>query len=337
MKAIGIAASDTSGSVASLSDIEIPMPSMKPRDLLVKVEAVSVNPLDIRMRRAKPNANGEPRILGWDAAGTVVDVGAEVSLFKPSDRVYYAGSILRQGTNAEYHVVDERIVGRMPESIGYAEAAAMPLTTLAAWEALFDCMKVASDGTSEGRSVLIIGGAGGVGSVAIQLARRVAGLRVLTTASRPESKDWCMALGADIVLDHSADLLAQAAELKVRDVDYILCLSSTDTYFPVMSKLIRPRGQICALVESVNPLPMNDLRSKSVSFSWEGMFTRSMFQTPDMLEQHHTLTRVAALVDKGAIRATTQTTLFGLTAEEIRKAHRMLGEGGATGKIVVQV
>jgi zinc-binding alcohol dehydrogenase family protein len=296
---------------------------------------VSVNPIDIKMRSARPHAGGQPRVLGWDAAGTVVAVGPRVSLFAPGDRVFYAGSITRPGCNAELHLVDERLTGAMPASAGFAEAAALPVASLAAWEALFERMHVSATGNDAGKNLLVIGAAGGVGSMAIQLAKAVGQLHVIATASRPESQAWCRELGADIVVDHRADLVAQLAANGRPAVDFILCLSDTDRYFPVMAKLIKPHGHICALVESRSPLPMNDLRGKSASFSWEGMFTRSLHTTPDMMEQHRILNRVASLIDAGQVRSTVKHCFNGFNAASLRRAHALVEAGNAIGKVVV--
>ncbi len=297
MKAIAIVPGASNDDVGMPTDIEVADPVPQGRDLLVKIEAVSVNPIDLKMRSAKPLADGALRISGWDAAGVVLATGPDAVLFVPGDRVFYAGSILRQGTNAQLHAVDERIVGRMPQSLDFGAAAALPLTALTAWEALFERMRIAPDASGAGKTILIIGGAGGVGSMAIQLAKQVGALKVVATASRPASQDWCRQLGADLVIDHNAPLKAQLAGAGIRTVDFILCLSSTEQYFSAMAGLIAPHGHICAVVETAAPLPVNELRAKSASFSWEGVFTRSTFGTADMIGQHHILNRIAALID----------------------------------------
>jgi NADPH2:quinone reductase len=335
VKATGIPADCARAGVDALADFDLEPPVATGRDLLVRIEAVSVNRVDIKMRGTRAQADGRARILGFDGAGTVVGVGREVTLFKPADRVYYAGSITRPGTNAELHLVDERIVGAMPATLGFAEAAALPLTSLAAWEALFERMRIATDGADAGKTLLVIGGAGGVGSIAIQLAAVVGRLRVLATASRHQSQAWCRQLGAALVLDHRNDLVAQLAAHGIGAVDYILCLSDTDGYFPTMARLIKPLGHICALVESACALPMNELRAKSASFSWEGMFTRSLYQTEDMIEQHRILNRVAGLVDAGKLRSTAQRCLHGIDADTLRQAHALVEAGSAIGKVVL--
>ena len=335
MRAIGIQGGDSREHDANaLIDLEITAPAPGARDLLVRVEAVSVNPLDIRMRSARSQASG-PRILGWDAAGIVVGVGSAVTLFQPGDRVFYAGSINRPGTNAELHLVDERIAGSMPATLDFAQAAALPLASLAAWEALFERLNISSAGQDAGRTLLVIGGAGGVGSIAIQLANVVASLRVIATGSHDGSQAWCRQLGADLVIDHGADLAPQLAAHGLRTVDYILCLTAPDHYFSTMARLIAPQGHICALVESAGALPMNELRAKSASFSWEGMFTRSLYNTHDMIEQHHILNRVAGLVDSGHLRHTAQKVFHPIDADNLRQAHALVEAGGIVGKVVL--
>ncbi|WP_151638180.1 zinc-binding alcohol dehydrogenase family protein [Noviherbaspirillum aerium] len=336
MKAIGTPADLYSHGADSLVDLDLACPVAGARDLLVRIEAVSVNPIDIKMRSARPHRDGQPRILGWDAAGTVVDVGPQTTLFAPGDRVFYAGSIVRPGCNAELHLVDERLAGAMPTSMSFAEAAALPVASLAGWEALFERMHISDDGSDAGKSLLVIGGAGGVGSVAIQLAKTVGQLHVIATASRLQSQAWCRHLGADLVVDHRGDLAAQLHASEIRAVDFILCLSDTDRYFSTMATLIKPHGHICCLVESMSPLPMNELRGKSVSFSWEGMFTRSLHATPDMIEQHRILNRVAELVDAGRLRSIVKECFAGVNATNLRQAHALVEAGNTIGKVVLE-
>jgi NADPH2:quinone reductase len=335
MKAVGISAQSWGQGIASLTDLVLAAPQAGPRDLLVRVEAVSVNPLDVKMRAARPAADGSARVLGWDAAGTVLDRGAEVTLFKPGDRVFYAGSINRPGSNAQLHCVDERIVGIAPVSLDFAQAAALPLAVLAAWEALFERMHISAAGHDAGKTILIIGGAGGVGSLAIQLAKAVGKLNVVASASRPASQQWCASLGADTVVDHASELAPQLAEAAITGVDFILCLADTDHYFLAMAELVKAHGQICALVESAAPLPMNALRAKSATFSWEGTFTRSLFGTADMVQQHHILNQVAALVDAGRLRGTAQHVFDGIDAANVRAAHALIEAGHTIGKVVL--
>jgi zinc-binding alcohol dehydrogenase family protein len=315
----------------SLVDLEVTKPEPRGRDLLVRVRAVSVNPVDTKVRAPKDKVEAEPKILGWDAAGTVEAAGEGASLFSPGDEVYYAGSIARQGCDSEYHLVDERIVGRKPRNLTFEEAAAMPLTTLTAWEALFDRMAV------EGRNktLLVIAGAGGVGSIAIQIAKRVAGLRVIATASRPETEAWCRELGADEVIDHRVPLKDQIAG----EADYILCAASTEEHLQNMADVVRPQGKICLIVgaKGGRPVPINLFQPKSVAICWEYMFTRAMFETQDMEAQHEILDRTASLFEDGTLRHTLREVGGPLNAENLREAHARLESGRTIGKLVLGV
>lgn len=312
--------------------LDVPDPVPGPRDLLVRVEAVSVNPIDCKVRAAHP-ADAAPRILGWDAAGVVEATGSEVRLFKPGDAVYYAGSLDRPGSNAELQLVDERLAGHKPQSLDFLHAAALPLTALTAWEALFEHLGLPPVPTTanRGRRLLIIGAAGGVGSIAIQLAKRLTGMRVVATASRPESRAWCFGLGADECLDHREDLSAQLTD----GADYILDCHSTDPYLPVMAKLVRPFGKICCLVSHERPLDLNPLKNKSVAFTWEFMFTRPLFRTADMATHHHILGRLAELVDLGQIRSTLAESPGVLGTDSLCNAHARLESGRMIGKLVL--
>ena len=327
MKAIGVVN-------GILQDIDLPLLPAGARDLVVKVEAISVNPIDYKMRGAPAEGDG-PRVLGWDVAGVVTALGAEASLFKVGDQVFYAGSLIRQGANSEFHVVDERIVGRKPATLGFEQAAALPLTSITAWEALFERLGVSRDGAHQGKSILIIGGAGGVGSVAIQLAKKLARLKVVATASRPASAAWCRDLGADHIVDHDGDMAAQLAALGLPALDFILCLNETDRHFPAMAAVIAPQGKICSIVKIEQPLPMDLLFTKSATMVWELMFTRSMFGTADMIEQHTLLNEVAALIDEGVLVTTVGQSLGAINAANIAKGHAMLEARRAIGKIVL--
>jgi zinc-binding alcohol dehydrogenase family protein len=318
----------------SLFDVELPRPVPSERDLLVRVEAISVNPVDTKVRSPKSKIETTPRVLGWDAAGVVEVVGSAVTKFKPGDEVYYAGDITRSGTNAEFHLVDERIVGRKPHTLSFAQAAALPLTTITAWEALFDRLGIDRLGNNSGRSLLIIGGAGGVGSIAIQLAK-FAGLTVITTASRPETQKWVMDLGADHVIDHRQPLPPQLAAFGRKGVDYIANFSNTDAYWSVMAEVISPQGKIVSIVENHKPVDLGLLKSKSASLSWESMFTRSMFQTPDMGEQGLLLDEVAALVEGGTLRTTLTETIAPINGANLRAVHAKSESGKTIGKIVL--
>ncbi|MBU9169195.1 zinc-binding alcohol dehydrogenase family protein [Burkholderia gladioli] len=335
MKAIGLTRYLPIDDPQSLVDVELPTPAPSGRDLLVKVEAVSVNPVDTKVRAPKDKVESSPRVLGWDAAGTVAAVGPEVTLFRVGDPVYYAGSITRPGANSEYHLVDERIVAPKPASLDFAAAAALPLTAITAWEALFDRLKVSPQGRDAGKTVLVIGGAGGVGSIGIQLAKQLGQLTVIATASRPESAKWVLELGADHVVDHFGDLPAQIRAAGFESVDYVLVFNDTDRHFPAAAEIVKPQGGICTIVENAKPVPVEQLKAKSAAFHWEFMFTRSMFGTPDMIEQHKLLTEVARLVDAGTLRATVGQQLGAINAANLREAHRLLEAGRAIGKLVL--
>ena len=319
----------------SLVDLELPMPEAAGRDLLVRIAAVAVNPIDTKVRQRALPEQAPLRVLGWDAAGEVIAVGTECKRFQPGDRVFYAGEITRQGCNAEYQLIDERLVGHMPASFDFAQAAALPLTAVTAWESLFDRLGIAQDAeTNRGKSLLVIGGAGGVGSVAIQLARRVAGIDVIGTASRPESQAWVSALGAQHVVDHRQPLPPQLAALGIAP-DYILCCSDTSSYFAAMAEMIRPQGRVCVLVDAAGPVDINLYKGKSAAIVWESMFTRALFRTDDMSQQQHILEQVAQLADAGALKTTLSQTLSPISAANLREAHARLESGSTIGKIVL--
>ena len=307
----------------TFAEIELPKPAPAGRDLLVKVEAISVNPVDTKQRKTATSS----RILGWDAAGTVEAVGKEVTLFKPGDAVYYAGDVTRPGCDSEYHLVDERIVGRKPKTLDFAQAAAMALTSITAWESFYDRMKVVS-----GKSMLIIGGAGGVGSIGIQLAK-ASGLSVIATASRPETVAWVQELGADQVVNHRENLVSQIR----KPVDYIANFSGDlDGYWSAMAELVAPQGAMVAIVGNAKPMAMDVVRSKSATMCWELMFTRPRFQTPDMIEQHRLLNEVAARLDAGKLKCTLKETLSPISGANLKKAHQRLEAGTMIGKLVLK-
>ena len=318
----------------SLVDVTLPDPVPTGHDLLVRVAAVSVNPVDTKQRAPSVKVEAQPRVLGWDAAGTVAAVGPEVTLFKPGDEVYYAGDVTRPGSNAELQLVDERIVARKPRTLDFAQAAAIPLTAITAWECYFDRMKIDPGGAHRGAALLVIGGAGGVGSIGIQIAK-VAGLKVIATASRPETVAWVKDLGADHVVDHSQPLRPQIEALGLKFVDYIANFNDTDRYWEQMGDLIAPQGAVCMIVGSKGPLAQDAVRGKSVTVCWELMFTRPRFKTPDMIEQHRLLTRVAELIDAGRIRGTLRETLRPINAANLRAAHAKLESGKTIGKLVL--
>jgi NADPH:quinone reductase len=319
----------------SLVDVELPKPTPGDRDLLVRIEAISVNPVDTKVRAPKPQVEAQPKVLGYDAAGIVEAVGDKVTLFQPGDAVYYAGDITRSGSNAQFQLVDERIVGHKPKTLDFAQAAALPLTTITAWELLFDRMRLDADGGDAGTSLLIIAGAGGVGSVAIQLAVR-AGITVIATASRPETVAWCKRMGAHHVIDHRQPLKPQLAALGFVYVDAIVNLADTDRYWETMGELVAPQGRIGLIVEPKGPLAIGDrFKTKCVSIHWETMFGRSRFQTRDMVEQHRLLDRAAAFVDGGELRTTLAETIGAINAANLRAAHARLESGTTIGKLAL--
>ena len=337
MKAIGFKKSLAIGEKDSFIEFETSKPVPAAHDLLVKIDAISVNPVDFKVRQssAKDTVLENPKIIGWDAVGIVEAVGENVTLFKKGDEVYYAGDITKQGSNAEYQIIDERITGRKPKSLSIEEAAVIPLTGLTAWEILFDRIRI-NPQKDKGKSILIIGGAGGVGSIAIQLAKKIAGLTVIATASRPETIDWCKKQGADFVVDHK-NLITSVREAGFENVDFILDFVDTNLYWDLMVELIKPQGHIASITGSSDPVALNKLKSKSVSFSWELMYTRSMFQTEDMIEQHNILNKIADLLDEGVLKTTLNETLIGLTADNLKKAHQLLESGKTIGKIAIKL
>ena len=319
----------------SLIDVELPSPAPGARDLLVRVHAVSVNPVDTKVRSPKPQVEAQPKVLGYDAAGVVEAVGAEVTLFKVGDAVYYAGDITRPGSNAELQLVDERIVGRKPASLDFAQAAALPLTAITAWELLFQRMPYTVDGGGTGKTLLVIAGAGGVGSIAIQLAK-LAGFTVIATASREETIAWCTQMGADHVVDHRAPLAPQLAKLGFEHVDAALNFADTDAYWETLGELLAPQGHVGLIVEPAGALKIGDpYKFKCIGIHWEMMFGRPKFQTPDMIEQHHLLDAVATMIDDGRLRGTLTDTLSPINATNLREAHRRLESGTTIGKLVV--
>lgn len=321
----------------SLVDMDLPTPLPGEHDLLVRVQAVSVNPIDTKVRASlPPEGEGTPRVLGWDAAGVVEAVGASVRRFRPGEAVMFAGAIDRPGTNAEFALVDERIVGRKPRTLSFAEAAALPLTGLAAWESLFEGLGFDPHGGDAGRSVLLIGAAGGVGSIAIQLAKQ-AGLTVIATASRAESRDWVRLLGADVVLDHRNPLGPQLNALGLPLVDAIANFHDTAAYWQTMAELIRPLGSIVALVSCGEPVDLDLLKNKSVRFAWEFMFTRSLHGTADMAEQGSILAAIATLVETGRLRSTLTTLAGPIDAATLRRAHAQIETGRTIGKVVLAI
>jgi zinc-binding alcohol dehydrogenase family protein len=352
MKAVGYYKNQPIAAPDSLVALDVPAPTPGARDLLVEVAAISVNPVDTKVRIGVAPPEGQAKILGWDAVGTVRAVGPSVTLFKTGDEVFYAGSITRPGTNAELHVVDERIVGRKPHSLTRAQAAALPLTSITAWELLFDRLGVArlprewGDKEAEpvarataaqhgAGSLLVIGGAGGVGSILLQIARQLTGLTVIATASRPETRDWCLAQGAHHVVDHREPLPAALAAIGVPRVDYIAGLTGTAQHLPAIVEAIKPQGKF-ALIDDPPVLDILPFKRKSVSVHWEAMFTRAIFETDDMIAQHHLLNEVAELVDAGVLRTTLTEVLGPIDAATLKTAHARLEGGRTIGKLVME-
>ncbi|MGF6153070.1 zinc-binding alcohol dehydrogenase family protein [Pseudomonas fluorescens] len=335
MKAIAYYRSLPINDPESLQDIELPEPVAGPRDLLVEVKAISVNPVDTKVRQNVAPDEGVAKVLGWDVAGVVKAVGSDVSLFKAGDKVYYAGSIARAGGNSELHVVDERIVGHMPKSLSFAEAAALPLTAITAWELLFERLQVREGKTAQGQSLLIVGAAGGVGSILTQLASQLTALNVIGTASRPQTQSWVRELGADLVIDHSQPLSEELKRAGHPQVTHVASLTETDQHFEQLVEALAPQGKL-ALIDDPKALDVTKLKRKSLSLHWEFMYTRSLFETADMLEQHKLLNRVAELIDAGTLKTTVGEHFGTINAANLRRAHALLESGTSRGKIVLE-
>lgn len=336
MKAVAYYQSLPADHADALQDVELPAPTLGPRDLLVEVKAISVNPVDTKIRRNVAPADGAAKVLGWDASGIVKAVGREVSLFQPGDRVYYAGAINRAGANSELHVVDERIVGHMPKSLPFAEAAALPLTAITAWELLFERLQITQGNTDLGQSLLIVGAAGGVGSILVQLARQLTGLTVIGTASRAETQAWVRQLGAHHVIDHRQPLSEELQRIGIKQVTHVASLTQTDQHFAQLVEALAPQGRLALIDDPEQALDIMQLKRKSLSLHWELMFTRSLFETADMIEQHRLLDRVAELVDAGTLHTTLGEHFGSINAANLRRAHALLESGTAKGKIVLE-
>ncbi len=335
MRAIGYTQSLPIDDPQSLVDLDIAKPEATGRDLLVEVKAVSVNPVDTKIRQNRADPDGKPQVLGWDAAGIVVAIGPDVTKFAVGDAVFYAGAIDRPGTNAEYHLVDERIVGHKPQSLDWAQAAALPLTSITAWETLFDRLDVRKPVPGAANAILIIGGAGGVGSITIQLARKLTDLTIIATASRDETRGWVEDLGAHHVIDHRKPLAEQVEVLGIGAPAYVFSTTHTDEHIAEIATLIAPQGRL-ALIDDPKTLDIAPLKQKSISVHWELMYTRSLFQTPDMGEQGRLLDEVAALVDAGTIRTTLAENFGKIDAANLRRAHERIESHTAKGKIVLE-
>ena len=336
MKAIGYTQPHPIAATPGLQDITLPDPVALGHDLLVEVHAVSVNPVDTKLRKSARPAEGDTyKVLGFDASGIVRAVGPEVSLFKPGDRVFYAGAIQRPGTNSALHLVDEHIVGHMPASFDFGQAAALPLTSITAWELLFDRIGVQPGKKPTGKTLLVIGAAGGVGSVLVQLARRLTSLTIVGTASRPETREWVQSLGAHHVIDHSQPMAPQLAAIGLPQVDIVLSLTHTEQHLPEILEVIAPQGQF-GLIDDLPVLDVMPFKRKAISVHWELMFTRPSFTTPDMVAQHHLLNEVAQLVDAGLLRTTLAEHYGTINAANLQRAHAFVESGTARGKVVLE-
>lgn len=336
MKAIGYKTPSPILAADSLIDIELPKPRPEGRDILVEVKAISVNPVDYKIRRSTAPADGaEWKVIGWDAAGVVAAVGSGVATFKPGDEIWYAGSVIRSGANAEFHLVDERIVGKKPSKLGWAEAAALPLTSLTAWEAIFDRLDVKKPVPGAAAAILIIGGAGGVGSIAIQIARQLTDLTVIATASRPETKDFVKSLGAHHVVDHSQPLASQIAALDIGAPAFVFSTTQTAHHINDIAELIAPQGRLC-LIDDPSGFDIMTFKRKSVSIHHELMFTRAIYGTPDMEEQARILNEVSRAVDDGRVRTTATLNLGKINAANLMRAHEQLESGTTIGKVVLE-
>lgn len=336
MKAVGYQQSLAISEPASLLDIELATPVAAGHDILVRVAAVSVNPVDTKIRKRVTPAAGEYKVLGWDAAGEVVAVGEQVSRFAPGDRVYYAGALQRQGSNAEYQLVDERIVGKMPANLSFEQAAALPLTALTAWELLFDRLELATPSLKHPKPVLLVtGAAGGVGSILVQLARQLTTVTIVATASRPESQLWVQELGAHYVVNHNQPLIPQLQQLGIQAVSHVASLTQTDQHYAELVQLLAPQGKLALIDDPVGGVDIMPLKQKSISLHWEFMFTRSLFSTPDLLTQHQILTDLSRLIEQGQIKTTLKQSFGKINAENLKQAHALLESGKAIGKIVL--
>ncbi|MDX3772574.1 zinc-binding alcohol dehydrogenase family protein [Chromatiaceae bacterium AAb-1] len=337
MKAVGYQNSLPVTDAGALQDIELPVPEVAGHDILVKVVAVSVNPVDTKVRlKVQPQA-GQYKVLGWDAAGEVVAVGEQVTLFKPGDKVYYAGSLTRPGSNSEYQLVDERIAGPMPGRLSFAEAAALPLTAITAWELLFERLELQQSSLKHPRPVLLVtGAAGGVGSILIQLARQLTAATVIATASRPETKAWVTELGAHYVLDHSQPLVPQLAALDISCISHVASLTHTEQHYAELVQMLAPQGKLALIDDPLHGLDILPLKQKSISLHWEFMFTRAMFNTPDIQAQHQLLSDLSRLIQQGQVKTTLKQVLGPINARNLRQAHALLESGKSIGKVVLE-
>jgi NADPH:quinone reductase len=335
MKSVGYKTPGPISAPESFVDFTAARSSPKGHDILVEVKAISVNPVDVKIRASSKPAGDEHKVLGWDAAGIVAETGPDVTLFKKGDAVWYAGSITRPGTNSEFHLVDERIVGAKPKNIGFAEAAALPLTAITAWEMLFDRLDIRKPVPGAANAILIVGGAGGVGSIAIQLVKALTNVTVIATASRPDTVAWVKSLGADHVVDHSMPLADEVITLGIGPPAFVFSTNQSDRHFDQIVELIAPQGRF-GLIDDPDIIDVRKLKRKTVSTHWELMFTRSMFGTADMIEQHHLLGEVSKLVDAGKIKTTLAENFGTINAANLKRAHELIETGRAKGKVVLE-
>lgn len=335
MKAVGYFKNLPINHPEALLDLNLPTPTPLPRDLLIEVRAIAVNPVDVKVRNNVAPAAEQAKVLGWDAVGVVLETGSEVSLFKAGDKVWYAGAIDRAGSNSQYQIVDERIVALMPQSLSFAQAAALPLTSITAWELLFDRLGLDKIDTT-GQSLLIIGAAGGVGSIAVQLAKQLTKLTVIGTASRPASQQWITQLGADHTINHQHSLSEQLSVLGIPEVDYVISLTHTDDYFTEIVKSLKPQGKFALIDDPKQPIDVREMKRKSLSLHWELMFTCTLFGTPDMIKQHELLSQVAKLIDQGVLKTTWNETLGVINAANLKRAHAMIESNTTIGKLVLE-
>lgn len=333
MKAIGYKENLPIEDIKSLQDVELAIPKATGKDILVEIKAISVNPADYKVRAGMPVQGDDWKVIGWDATGVVKEVGEDVTLFEVGDEVWYAGDFTRQGSYAQFQVVDERIVGKKPASLSYAEAAALPLTSLTAWEMLFDRLEVAKNDAS--KSILVIGAAGGVGSILVQLAKKLTKLNIIATASREETTAWLKELGADSVINHRNKLSEEFEKYSLPAPEYVVSLNATEQHVDEIAKLIKPQGKF-GFIDDPKSLNVMPFKGKAVSTHIELMFTRSMFQTEDMIEQHHILNKVSELIDSKTIKTTLGENFGTINAKNLRKAHAFLETGKAKGKIVLE-
>ena len=331
MKAIGYQKAGPITEANSLVDIDVPVPELRPHDVLVQVKGISINPVDSKIRTNVSPESGY-KVIGYDACGTITAVGADVTEFQVGDDVFYAGDLTRPGTNSEFHAVDARIIGKKPQSLDFDEAAGIPLTAITAWELLFDSMRLVENG-EDGKSILVLGGAGGVGSILIQLVKKLTKATVIATASRDETRQWVTKMGADHVIDHSQPLAPQMQALGIMP-DYIASLRGTDQNWEEMCAMIAPRGHM-ALIDDPQGININLGKQKAISISWEFMFTRPMFDMADIAAQGHLLNRVSEMLDDGVLQSTVTGKLGELSAETLKTAHATQETGRVIGKNVM--